>query len=1013
MPDHVFISYSDTDALEFATKLADELEGGHPYINVWIDKRDLKPGMDWDAQVPAAIRGSKCVVFVVTEEGTAEGCTCKDEWTWGLKYKKPVLPLRLHASAELPFRLSSRQDIDFSTNNFEAGLAKLRKHLAYLDSEEGKLDELKHRLADANRDLKHARPEDRARIQSDVDDLISQIKQQEDVVKNPKAAQEQTQKNIEAGLERERQPVKPTAAQTTTKFINPPPGIAPNYFQDRLIETRQVVDFLNDNSQRLMTIIGRGGVGKTAMICRLLKGIENGQLPDDLGEMKAEGIVYLSEAGSHRVNFANIFYDLCKLLPSPKAQDMDAIYKNPQASTESKMRALLDLFTAGQVILLLDNIETIINVESFDIGDAELNECLHAFLHGSHSAVKIVMTTRIAPRGLNLYEPGRQRIYHLEEGLPSPYAERMLREIDTDGTLGLKDAKEELLNRARIKTRGFPKGLEALKQILASDRYTTLEELIEMPLPENVVEALVGEAFNRLDTNAQKVMQALAVYNRPVTPAAVDFLLAPHIPAMDSAPILQRLTNMHFARKESGRFYLHPVDREFAFGLIGNQGIRNQELGIRKQDSDSPQSLIPNQLIPNHQFTQHDLLSRAADYFAQARKPRAEWKKLDDLAAQLAEFDLRCAAGDYDTATSVLLEIDFNYLLLWGHYRLMIDLHGKLQEKINDTRLAQESVGNLGTAYKVTGNVLESIRCYERAVNFAKHQSDKQGEEQWLMGIGNCYTKLGDTNKAIEYYQQALTIAHAISDKKDEGKLIGNIGNRYIDLGDYVKAIEYYKQELAIFREIRYPLGEAYALANNAEALLGLENYDEAIINYQHAILISDELSSLATQQYNRFGLAQAYLFQNDLVNVRATIEAALQYDEPENNHNATTLHGIITLRQGDTSAARQSFTRAIAQADEILAKTPEYYSALDAKGLALCGLILCRGAVPAPGDLSTTGRGDPAPTIDDAIATFKKAREIAPHAGVVKSVLRLFDELVKCDEDGVLKDVRKAVEGT
>jgi len=30
----------------------------------------------------------------------------------------------------------------------------------------------------------------------------------------------------------------------------------------------------------------------------------------------------------------------------------------------------------------------------------------------------------------------------------------------------------------------------------------------------------------------------------------------------------------------------------------------------------------------------------------------------------------------------------------------------------------------------------------------------------------------------------------------------------------------------------------------------------------------------------------------------------------------------------------------------------------------------------------------------------------------VVKFVLRLFDELVKCDEDGVLKDVRKAVEG-
>jgi hypothetical protein len=43
---------------------------------------------------------------------------------------------------------------------------------------------------------------------------------------------------------------------------------------------------------------------------------------------------------------------------------------------------------------------------------------------------------------------------------------------------------------------------------------------------------------------------------------------------------------------------------------------------------------------------------------------------------------------------------------------------------------------------------------------------------------------------------------------------------------------------------------------------------------------------------------------------------------------------------------------------------------------------------------------------------SFPTARKIAPHAGVVKSVLRLFDELIKCDEEGILKDVRDAVEG-
>jgi tetratricopeptide (TPR) repeat protein len=978
---HHFISYSSADAQDFALRLCDELAQGPPPIAVWLDKRELVAGSDWDDQIVEAIRDCASLIFVMTRDSVTSKSVCKKEWTRALKYKKPIIPILLHPDAEMPFSLEPRQHIDF-TGAFDPALARLRNDLQHLSSPAGLLQQIKDRLADAQRDLPRAADEaKKARIQDDIAQLKRQIADQQEIVDDPEGAARRVQESIERGLERERKPGKPVTGVMTSKFINPPPGVAPSYFQDRHVETKLVADFLNDESLRMMTVVGRGGVGKTAMVCRLLKSLEHGQLPDDLGPMSVDGIVYLSATGSRRVNFPNIFADLCKLLPDEVAQRLDALHKNPQAPTEAKMRMLLEAFPAGRTVLLLDNFEDLVDPETRKLRDSELDDALRALLNAPHHAVKAIVTTRLTPRDLLLTQPSRQRRRDIDEGLESPYAENILREMDADGKLGLKTGSDAILNEARERTRGYPRALEALFAILSADRDTSLQEVLNDAgklLPEHVVEALVGEAFSRLDPAAQQVMQALAIYGRPVTPAAIDFLLQPHLPGVNSAPVLSRLVNMQFARKETGHYYLHPVDRAYALSRapVGEESDR--------ENDDAPP------------YTQLALLHRGAEYFKQARTPRENWKTVEDLAPQLAEFDLRYAGQDYNTAADVVFSIAFDYLRVWGHYHLMVELHERLQGRVLHPDYQEVSVGNLGIAYEALGQYQKATICYEQALDCAHEQKNRWGEGVWLGNLGVCHYRLGQTWRAIECYQRSLAISQEIGDRGGEVGGLGRLSYCYADLGQTSLALRYHDQALTISREIKAQEVEGRLLTNLAETLIDERRYREAMQRAIEAINIATETNSSGIGSYGNRNLALAHLYSENLGAARSAAETALKYNEPENNHCVLALLGLIASRQGTAVAAQEAFAAAVSEADGLLTYAAQNYFAWDTKGLALCGLTLCDG-------VNRTSA---------AIEAYMAARAINKDAGIVARVLRLFDALALVDSAGTLNEVRAAAAG-
>ena len=738
-------------------------------------------------------------------------------------------------------------------------------------------------------------------------------------------------------------------------------------------------EYIKNDHQRILTIIGRGGGGKTALACCLLKSLEQGILPEGFGEIKVRGIVYLSEIGSHKVSFANIYSSLLQLLPSEISERLEILYRQPKISVGEKMRQMLDIFQEDKIIVLLDNFELFVNTESENLIDGDLKEALETILRAPHHSLKFIITTRTPARDLALIEPSRHNNLHLEEGLKSPFAENVLRAMDEDGRVGFKNASNEQLGRARELTLGYPRALESLYAIVSVDRYTSIEELLAVELPDTVVENLVGEAFSRLDSTAQKVMQALATYNRPVPPAAIDYLLQQHVPGINSSPILARLVSMHFARREAGRFYLHPVDREYAFNRIP-EGVIGKRIGK------GARSRI---------WDQYSLTLRAADYFIESRKPENEWKKLDDLNAQLSEFELRVIAEDYDNAATILFDF-FEYLRAWGHYQLVLDLALSIEVELKNIIFRIQALTIIGIAYLNSGKTEIAHKYYIQGLNLAQQFDHRRLESALLTNLSNVHNELGDIVKSIEYSEKSLKLSREFEDESSEAVNLGNLGVSYSDLGEFEKAITLHKQALEIATRHGNKADISITFENIGDCLLGLDNPSEAINNYEKSIQIATELNFIETQCYARWGLSQAYLMESELEKALSFISEAKTYNAPRILHNIFTLQGIIHLRLNNVAESRKSFEIAVIRSNEIISATPNYYDAIDAKSLALCGigLIVDKQYLISAKDC------------------FLNSRKITNAAGIVKRVMRLFNELSICDSEGLLAEIRPIAEG-
>jgi tetratricopeptide (TPR) repeat protein len=959
-----FISYSE-DGFDFARQLASRLQASDPPILVWFNRDELEPGSRWPGQLEQALGQCSSLILVVTRGSIRGESVCTNEWLTALNRKLPIIPLLIEPGIEPPALLNDRQHIDFTRLEYAAAFDRLRVFLWSFD------------------DRGKARP----------------------------------------GREAKAPEGQPTATRSP-KFIHGIPPADPDYFQDRRQHLDAIWHFLTRASMRLCVVLGREGIGKTAIVSRSLRGALDSLAAKDPPKIHLDGILYLDVREGPPLTARSLLVDLVGLLDDDRARSLDPLLGNPHIGIGPKVDAVVEALRGVSALLVIDGFDGLLDATR-EIADADLGLTLRALVSRDKLGLKVLLSsTRLPGSLLAIAAVGRWKLVDVAKGLDASDGVRVLQALEVDVDARLQGLPEEMLQALSDHVSGHPRALAVLHAYMATNPWATPQKILSASsaaLPEQVMEELVGRTFASLDILSQQTMQALAVYGRPVEPEAVDHLLRPYVGTVATEPTLQMLLRLHLigASEDGARFFLpHGSELEY---------IQHQIPATNDERSDTEVS-----------FSMPELLHRAADYFARFRNPDREPQDLDDLAPQLAEIDLRRRAENYPLAAWLLLRIANRYLLSWGEHRLVFQLHESLAGTLDDRPdLEQRRLGMMGNASLGFQEAEEAIEYYRQALEITHDIGDRLHQKRWLSNIGSCYYKLGRLQQAVDYYErahdlarelgelkdevapltniaichwdrgrlalaqdmheQALTIARQVGVRDSEAQQLVNIGAMHAQLGEWDRAMERLDEGLALAREIGRTKVIGDALGELALLRMDQGRLDEAVVLAEQAVEATSRHGTPELGRDANHVLALACLATGAVSRAHRSIELACHLSTRARSYDVFALRGVIALRLGRLDEADDALGFAMGRADTALEDSHDNLAALDARGLALSGLVL-------QGDHERAG---------EAIDAYREARRISQAPGIVDRVLRLLDSLAVIDLDGRLVPIRAAAAGT
>eukprot|EP00160_Parvularia_atlantis_P015812 Unigene4718_Nuclearia_a/m.14417 Unigene4718_Nuclearia_a/g.14417 ORF Unigene4718_Nuclearia_a/g.14417 Unigene4718_Nuclearia_a/m.14417 type:complete len:904 (-) Unigene4718_Nuclearia_a:80-2791(-) len=600
------------------------------------------------------------------------------------------------------------------------------------------------------------------------DELLSAVKEYVDA--STQQLQDQLARHaddVKSAVQKTKEEIATAAAKTTSgvAVVGHRMKDSNDTFKDRVDQQKLVWQALASPRSRTVLIVGKGGMGKTSLACKVLSELEKapGVAYGDEGaaQLPVGGIMYLSTRTTG-INLDLVFHYAGKMLGGAAGERVTKAWSDDTLTVEQKCALLFHELAGKLYVIYLDNAEDLLTDEGRFLDTCASMKAFTdaALASGPHCTAKLIFTSRI-PLAVDAGSKNATVNVKLEEGLPMDDAVQLLRELDVTGDCALASASRETLEKLVNLVQGLPRGLEVISTVLATDPFMTPDNLTTSLFAQGTSDAvrdLVEQSFRRLDRRARLIVEALAVFGAVVPISAIQFMVEPQGVSVDVVSIIKRLAvaNLVSVQRAQGTVSLHPLDTKFAYSALSEA----DRVALER---------------------------RAAAYYACLKVPITEKNySLELVQPFLEQFNHLVKAGDHDDAMRVLASVDDNVRFrehvniidsvvvtmgYEGHRGIALGALDALAGKVKDAQLAM-------LWYLCRGQILAlngaegAVAVCEEAIKRAVALGDYWRAAKAHVSLSVVYRYLAAPEKSQLHGQTALDmLTKAVESKGGEDKI--------------------------------------------------------------------------------------------------------------------------------------------------------------------------------------------------------------------------------------------------